>query len=173
MLSTVIHKNFILSAPPARRGRTQLTIAGKKEIVKYKFQHPKARQEAISIYFSQKWGKKVGRSTISDILKYKEKWLSKPKDCDNALRQRSGMYANLESALFKWYSEEVRSENANVSEDVMVAKAKQIGMELNIENFQYSSGWLHKFKQRHNIPINKRHNNSRRCDIVFANQDTS
>ena len=47
----------------------------------YKEQHPKATQAQILVHFSNEWGVSVGRSTISDILRDKVKWLSVSKDC--------------------------------------------------------------------------------------------
>ena len=42
----------------------------------YKEQHPKGTQADILVHFSNEWGFSVGRSTISDILRDKVKWLS-------------------------------------------------------------------------------------------------
>ena len=97
-----------MSQPPAKRRRTQFSVAEKKEIVAYKTDHPTATQDEIATRFTRDWGKQVGRSTVSDILCDKEKWSSVPKDGDSSLRQRSGKHEKLEQALYRWFTD-VRS----------------------------------------------------------------
>ena len=40
---------------------------------------------------------------------------------------------------------------------MLVEKARKFGAALKIENFQYSNGWIIKFKQRHKISMRKIH----------------
>ena len=61
-------KTFIMSQPPAKRRRTQFSVADKKEIIAYKTDHPTATQYEIAARFARKWGMKVGRLTVRDIL---------------------------------------------------------------------------------------------------------
>ena len=136
-----------MSQPPAKRRRTQFTIAEKKEIVAYKRDHPKATQDEIGTHFEREWKKQIGRSTISEILRDKEKWSSIPRD--TTLRQRSGKHENLEQALFTWYTN-VRSKKV-INDDMLLEKAKMIGEQLGVQDFGYSKGWLQKFKRRHLI----------------------
>ena len=86
--------------PPAKRKRMQLSFAEKKEIVKYKKTHQKATQDEIAAHFAKEWGKQLGRSTVSDILRDRAKWEIIPKDTESTLRQRTGRHDNLENALF-------------------------------------------------------------------------
>ena len=161
---------FIMShPPPAKRRRTQFFIAEKKEIVTYKTDHPKATQDEIAAYFVREWGKQVSRSTVSDILRHKEKWTSTPKDGDTALCQRSGKHENLEQALFLWFSD-VRSKNAIINDDMLIEKAKKFGVELGVQDFQYSKGWLHKFKKCHTISKHIAHGEADSADPVVVSQ---
>lgn len=80
-----------MSEPPTKRRRTQFSIAEKKEIVAYQADHPKATQSEIASHFSKEWGKQVGRSMISDILRDKSKWTSAPKDGDAVLNVRAAL----------------------------------------------------------------------------------
>ena len=58
-------------SPAGKRAKSSITSLEKKEICSYKRDHPSASQQDVSHHFTQKWGKTVGRSTISDILKAK------------------------------------------------------------------------------------------------------
>ena len=128
-----------MSQPPAKRRRSQFSIAKKKEIVAYKTDHPKSTQDDIAAHFAREWGKQVGRSTVSDILRDKEKWTSTPKDEDSSLRQRMGRHDNLEQALFLWFSD-VRAKNAIINDDMLIEKAKTYGNQLGVQDFAYSKG---------------------------------
>ena len=60
-----------MSQPLAKRRRTQFFVAKKIEIVAYKTDHTTATQDEIAARFVREWGKQVGRSTVSDILRDK------------------------------------------------------------------------------------------------------
>jgi len=51
-------------------------------------------------HFNLKWGPNVGRSTISDILRQREKWLLFKDISSNLVRVRSCKEQELETALF-------------------------------------------------------------------------
>ncbi|MEW8693664.1 MAG: hypothetical protein AB2535_21740 [Candidatus Thiodiazotropha endolucinida] len=158
-----------MSEPPAKRRRTQFSVAEKKEIVAYQSEHPKATQLEIASYFSKEWGKQVGRSTVSDILRVKAKWTNASKDGDTTVRQRTGKHENIEQALFLWFSD-VRSKNAYVNDQMLVEKAKFFGDELKVDDFQYSRGWLQKFKKRHNIASHVAHGEADSADPTVVSQ---
>ena len=96
LYQTSFELTYIMSQPPAKRCRTQFSIAEKKEIVADKTDHPKSIQDDIAAHFAREWGKQVGRSTVSDILRDKDRWTSTLKDGDSSLRQRMGRHDNLE-----------------------------------------------------------------------------
>ena len=50
--------------------------AHKKELCLWKDANPKTTQQNVVDKFSEKWGVKIGRSTVSEILKRKDHWLS-------------------------------------------------------------------------------------------------
>ena len=166
---TSFELTFIMSQPPAKRRRTQFSIAEKKEIVAYKTDHPKSTQDDIAAHFAREWGKQVGRSTVSDILRDKEKWTSTPKDGDSSLRQRMGRHDNLEQALFLWFND-VRAKNAIINDDMLIEKAKTYGNQLGVQDFAYSKGWLQKFKKRHVISKHVAHGEADSADPVAVSQ---
>ncbi|KAJ8299278.1 hypothetical protein KUTeg_023338 [Tegillarca granosa] len=91
----------------------------------------------------------MGQIAISDIIRAKSKLLNT--DDTNVIRQRAGKHEKLEEALYMWFSE-VRAQNAFITDQMLIEKAKVFGQDLNVDSdFSYSSGWLYKFKQRQNI----------------------
>jgi hypothetical protein len=79
------------------------------------------------------------------------KWSNAPKSSENLVRQRSGKHDKLEEVLFLWFSD-VRAQNACITDKMLIEKAKKFGSDLGIApDFQYSQGWLQRFKKRHTI----------------------
>ena len=65
-----------MASNPCKRRRTDLNGDKKREICVYKDAHPKATCSDIAAYFAKKWEVTVGRTTVGDILRSKEKWMS-------------------------------------------------------------------------------------------------
>lgn len=136
---------------PCKRMRTETNAAQKQDMCLYKQQHPNASQLDVSLHFSKVWGVKIGRSTVSDILRQKRKWLAVTKANESMLRQRTAKYESLEQALYMWFRD-VSAKGAIINDNIMNSKAKSFGSEMNINaDFKYSSGWLQRFKKRYGI----------------------
>ena len=148
-----------MSRPPTKRARLEITAGRKKELCLYKEAHPKATQDDIRRHFSLEWGITIGRSTVSDILKQKDKWLSASNVATQSTRTRGCKEPELEAALLMWFND-VRSRDVPVSGEMIIKKAKKFGEELGIENFSYSSGWLDRFKKRCGISQHAIHGES-------------
>ena len=153
--------------PPAKRKRTQLSFAEKKEIVEYKKTHQKATQDEMAAHFAKESGKQLGRSTVSDILRDRTKWEIIPKDTESTLRQRTGRHDNLENALFLWFHD-VRAKGAVISDEMLIEKGKKFGEDLYIQDFSYSRGWLQRFKKRHTISFHKSHGEADSANPVIV-----
>ena len=67
-----------MAEPPAKRQRTNLTFEQKNEIILYKDSKKDVTQSVIGVHFSNIWNIKIGRSTVSDILKNKETITNSP-----------------------------------------------------------------------------------------------
>lgn len=89
--------------------RAQLSIADKQEICKMHEESPLLSHEEILSQFLLKRKLQIGRSTVTKILKEKEKWLAV--DCagmaDEGRRKRArkSPFLGLEAALYAWYSQ--------------------------------------------------------------------
>ena len=132
-----------------KRKRLVLDSSRKREIVKYAELHSKCSQQDIANHFSVLWDYDVKRRTVGDILSQKDKWNTDDNERPFKMRKLA-KHSDMEEALFLWFSN-VRSKNVTVTDDILRAKAKEFGKELNVSDFAYSNGWLQRFKTRHSI----------------------
>ena len=155
-----------MSGPPTKRARIEISAAKKQEICQYKEENQKATQQDIARHFSLTWGTAIGRSTISSILKEKDKWLSFPMQGSTDLtRGRSCKKSLLESALSMWLND-VRTKKLPVNSDMIIEKAKKFGGELGVVGFSYSNGRLERFKKSHGILLHKVHGESNEVNLA-------
>lgn len=99
----------------------------------------------------------IPRSTLSTILKnrYKiEAACVSNKFEPNRKRMRLAKNEEVEIALMKWISE-IRSKNRPLTGDILQEKALFFADAFGVEDFQASSGWLQRFKDRHGIVCKK------------------
>ena len=116
----------------------------------FKLHHPKASLNYITKHFSKKWSMHLGRTTVCDILLHSQKWLAVPVECHNILRNTPPKHIQLDSALYSWYVE-AKKKYGTLTNDILIAKAKELGKKLNITDLSYSNGWLYGFKRRHRL----------------------
>ena len=138
------------SAPPSKRRRVEIPSQVKTRICQETRRCPQAKISELILFAKKEFDLDIGKSTIGDILKQSEKWLNVETTASNRVRHSSGQHVKLEEALMMWFNN-VRSNHACVSDDMLIEKAKHFGAEFNVTNFSYSRGWLQKFKNRHGI----------------------
>ena len=129
-----------------------LNAEQKKEICIYHTNHSSKTQLEISSVFSAKFSETVSRRSVGDIIACKEKWMQN--QGPNSKKLRLGQHSNLDSALHLWFAT-ARSQNAVITDALLREKAKHFGNELGITEFQYSNGWLQRFKLRCGIGSKK------------------
>ncbi|CAE7217975.1 unnamed protein product [Rhizoctonia solani] len=138
------------AASPIRRraNKQRLDDARRKEICSYARDRPKARQEDIAI----KYG--VERSTISKILKHKDKWLSLDTNPRKSIpvKHRPSKFPEIETELLKWVKQ-CQENGTNITDTRIKAKAKECAAEIGLPEgkFKASSGWIENFKLRNNL----------------------
>ena len=136
-----------------RKQRRNLSLEDKVNIIKRKETDAKLSDEKLANEYG------VDRSTISNILRKKDKFLqlhASAKHSDlKKTRIQIARFPSLEDALYKWF-QSLRSRNIPVSQDVLKVKAvefynraKENGAQLS--NFEASNGWLEKFQKRYEI----------------------
>jgi len=143
--------------PSAKRRRVEISASQKKDLCVYREEHPGVTQVQLRAHFAKEWGVTVGKSTVSDILKDKAKWLAVPKDRGGVFRAKQPKFQELETCLFSWFSG-ARAQDLFISDQMLIAKAKAFGRDLDLpEDFAYSRGWLARFKARHGLKAHQAH----------------
>lgn len=98
-------------------------------------------------------GFKIPPSTFSTILtsrKKIEETIANSTLKGDRKRDRPSHYPDVEEALFSWFKD-VRARNLPVSGDLLQTKAISLACLLGHHDFKGSSGWLQRFKNRHEI----------------------
>ncbi|KAF8631807.1 hypothetical protein AX17_005022 [Amanita inopinata Kibby_2008] len=153
--------------------KQRLCNAQRKEICEYAEKHPNARQEDMAILW------KVERSTVSKILKNRDKWLRLPDDEYNGIvKHRYSKFPEIEADLIPWLME-CSNKDILITDSLIRAKAKEVAQKHHIseDRFKASSGWIENFKLRQGVKSGKlvghagRHLRIRRPDCVVNERD--
>ncbi|KAG8905017.1 blue light receptor [Tulasnella sp. 403] len=139
------------TASRARTGqktKTKLTDMDRKFICVFAQNHPKARQEDIATKFA------VERSTVSKILKCKDKWMKVDFFSSEArvVKHRPSKFPELEETLI--HNIRLRMAAREPVNDAFIKKmALELAQERGIgkDKFKASSGWVENFKHRHDL----------------------
>lgn len=100
----------------------------------------------------------VGSSTIYDIKKQKDKIIQfyAESDTKKGMMARKSMKEaanpDVDKILMQWFRQR-RSEGLSISGGMLMEQAKIFDSKMKLENCEYSTGWLHKFKKRHGISL--------------------
>lgn len=96
----------------------------------------------------------LAQSSLSGILKNKEKILDQETQCGSKSKQRKNVkkspYEEMESKLMEWFNG-ARAENIPIDGALIKMKASTISLKLGLTDFKASNGWLDRFKKRHGI----------------------
>jgi hypothetical protein len=128
------------------QGKKRLTVGDRKLVCQRHLESPTQKQEQLAREFG------VERSTVSKILKEKEKWLSMPEDSPTqatAARSRPPRWPDLEQQLGEWMFD-AEQQGATITDSMIRQKALEIAQILygDIGGFKGSQGWIEKFKER-------------------------
>ncbi|XP_069108937.1 tigger transposable element-derived protein 4-like [Argopecten irradians] len=149
-----------------KRKRNDLSLADKYEVVKLLNQ--KTSQTEIA--------KKLGcsQSQISRISAKKEEIIASYEASNNPdrKRQRSGKSADVETALYTWFKDD-RARDVPISGPLLEEKARDIATNLDVPNFNPSSGWLSRWKTRFNITFKRLHGEKKDADSPAADYWTT
>ncbi|GBO12743.1 Tigger transposable element-derived protein 6 [Araneus ventricosus] len=94
-------------------------------------------------------------STLNTLI-YKRKIIEEShhqsgSSASKKLRVQNGKFVDVEKVLLQWFNQ-CRSVKILISGPLLMEKAQEISKKLNVEcDASFSSGWLHKFKLRHDI----------------------
>lgn len=130
------------------RRKTKLINETRRAICVFAEENPSARQEDIAARYQ------IERSTVSKILKQKEKWKSIiPGGASSRVaKHRPSKFPDIENRLSTW-AQECALTGYQLTDHAIREKAKTVARSLGYpeEKFKASSGWVEKFKERNNI----------------------
>eukprot|EP00106_Octopus_bimaculoides_P004825 XP_014772267.1 PREDICTED: tigger transposable element-derived protein 4-like [Octopus bimaculoides] len=131
-----------------KRKRNDLSIADQYEAVILLGQKMSQTEVAKKLGCSQ--------SQISRLTSKKEEIIANYRSNANPKRkrQRSGKDADVEGALSQWFNN-AKSRGIPLSGPILSEKAKDLAEHLNRAEFNPTSGWLSRWKVRHNIRFKK------------------
>jgi hypothetical protein len=143
-------------ATSVKRSRCELTITQKKEICAFKEKNSKSTQEQISEHFSKKWSFHIARRTVGDVLKRKADWEIREAHQLSQKRLKKPKFEVLEETLGMWFTT-MQAKKVIISDTILSEKGKDFAIQLQCEDFTASSGWLSRFKSRHDISLKVLH----------------
>jgi len=126
------------------RKRTSLSAAQKRELCETKKNNPSLNNVELAKEYN------IGKATVTDILKEKERWLSITTEQANLKKFREPNWPKLEQALSLWVDNALYSQQ-DITGNILKEKANKFAAKLSINNFRSSDGWLAGFKHRHGL----------------------
>jgi len=143
--------------PPAKR--TAFTLDEKLAIRKHHLQEPSLSQKDLCDWFETSFGKPIRQNTISEVLSSRYSHLDEilaPTQLSSK-KQRLQAYPDLEEALSQWVFQ--NRAHVTVTADILRAKARELWHSMpqyqSLAEPVWSNGWLHAFKQRHDLGNSK------------------
>lgn len=97
----------------------------------------------------------ISSSTASTIVKerHKIKMLSNHYNIDpDRKRMRLGIYRDVDEAVHVWFRQ-MRMKNIPINGPMLQQKAREFAIQLGHQNFEGSSGWLFRFRERHGLTV--------------------
>ena len=92
-------------SPSTKRHRCEVNAGHKCQICRFKRDHPQLKYSAIQAWAEKTLNIKVGKSTVGDIVRASDKWLSVSQDVSTKMRTRNPKNEQLEDALFLWFTD--------------------------------------------------------------------
>ncbi|PWZ02616.1 hypothetical protein BCV70DRAFT_155886 [Testicularia cyperi] len=129
--------------------KKKLRNIDRKLICEFSEASPNAKQDTIASHFG------IERSTVSKILKQKDKWLAIDPDSDLAriAKHRAVKFPAVEDRLANWVAR-LKSEGTPIKDAMIRQEALNVARELGLgeDKFKASGGWIEKFRERNAIP---------------------
>ncbi len=142
MSSKERHTAAASDAPgPSKRTRTDWSLDQKREIILFHENNPHYTQQRLANHFSQVFQKRIGRSTINDVLKLKSKLFSDEFMLNNdGKRLTEAKNPSLERSLQQWIVD-MTVKGAPITDKMIKHVAREFGEQIGIKaSFKYSNG---------------------------------
>ncbi|VDB89128.1 Bgt-5103 [Blumeria graminis f. sp. tritici] len=131
--------------------RKTLTHNDRRRMCQYHEENPTVKQTEIGAKFG------VERSTVSKVLRQKEKYLSPEDRSSPPIKYGKGRFPDIERALSNWVRN-AQKQGLELTDDAIQEKAEYFAATVGYgenRSKSNSSNWLGKFKQKHGICNNK------------------
>ena len=129
--------------------KKKLRNIDRKRICDFSVANPTVKQDAIASEFG------IERSTVSKILKQKEKWLAIDPSSDAAriAKHRAVKFPAVEDRLTSWVAA-LKAQGEPIRDSTIRNEALRIARDLGLgeDKFKASGGWIEKFRERNAIP---------------------
>ncbi|KAK3613241.1 hypothetical protein LTR22_028236, partial [Elasticomyces elasticus] len=134
------------STSPTPTPRKTLTDLDRKRMCQYAEEHPNAKQTEIGGIFG------VERSTVSKVLRRKEKYLFQDDGSRSPIKRAKGRTPDVEKALGVWARNQERN-GLLLTDEAIREKARAFASTSSTPESQqsWSSSWIENFKQRNNL----------------------
>ncbi|CAG8611544.1 24008_t:CDS:2 [Racocetra persica] len=149
--------------------KTTLTDIQKHEFCIYAQSNNMTHAKYVD-WIEEKWGVRVHESTITRILQTKDKWLTTEIVNPEKKRNRAITIPALELALHEFVL--TYQHRTILSDAILTEKARLLadGLGVSEGTLQFSSGWLHKFKERNGIRKEKLHGEAESANNIAIMQ---
>ena len=138
-----------------------MTKAQKKELCEKKRDNPNIK----GIDLAQEY--EISTQSVSDILSQSSQWLNydaSSLSTSHLYRNRTSDYPDIEEATRIWV-DQLLARDLTLSGSIIQEKAREFANIFEISNFNASSGWLAKFKNRNNLHSYKKRGESMSAPI--------
>lgn len=151
--------------PPKQSSHVTMTDKIRKELCQYKKDHPSVTQKNLQQWLEEKHNLKVTQSTISNTLRRSAELLNVDNLNEGSRRQKMVTFPLMEEALLQWFQS--YQSMINISGDLMKEKGAFFLTKLypDAKSFDFSNGWLERFKHRHGIKSFRRFGESGTVDM--------
>jgi Tc5 transposase DNA-binding domain/CENP-B N-terminal DNA-binding domain len=119
-----------------KRKRVSLSAKQKHEICEMKEKYLALQ----NVELAQKYN--VGKSTITDILRESDRWLTITESQENIKKFCGPKWPQLEDALGLWVDNALNTKQ-DIDGNILKVKANYFAEQFSIEDFHHSEGWLH------------------------------
>ena len=116
-----------------KRKRANLSAAQKRELCEKKEKDPGITNVDLARQYD------IGKSTVTDILNEKERWLAVLEGQGSVKKFRGPKWPQLEDALGLWVDNALNTKK-NIDGNILKTKASYFARQLSIENFHHSEG---------------------------------
>ncbi|GES83093.1 CenpB-DNA-bind-domain-containing protein [Rhizophagus clarus] len=141
--------------PPNRQRRSVISDDLKHQICEWSEANKNKKHHEVAQFFNEKNPNvKIDRSTVSKILKEKDKWKAvvSAEVSNKTFRHRKVKFPSLDHAMSLWV-ENATAGGVTLTDLLIKEKARVFAQAFNIQESElvFSNGWLEKFKKCNNI----------------------